>query len=312
MLEVENGNIIGDWTVICKGEDYMSPKTKSKHPRYVCKCECGKEKLVRQSSLENGDSRGCGCNRDRQTAERMKTHGNSQHDLYQIWYDMNRRCYDPSRKDYKHYGGRGITVWSEWQGETGFEQFVLDMYPTYSDKLELERTDVNGNYVPDNCIWTTRRKQVINRRPSGSNFDTRLIEYEGKTLCISEWSEELGMPYKLLIDRLGKLKWDVVKAFTTPVKYKRLRVSYKNVKVHLDEVFKTTSTCYARAKKMNIDMGKYAAAVFHGTLLDVEAQYRGNWVVIKPEYIQEVKNIKHSFSEGFKEFCEKEGLRYEP
>ena len=174
MLEIENGNIIGDWTVICKGEDYISPKTRSKHPRYVCKCECGKKKLVRQSSLENGDSRGCGCNRDRQTAERMKTHGNSQHVLYQTWYDMNRRCCDPSRKDYKHYGGRGITVWSGWQGETGFEQFVLDMYPTYSDKLE--------------------------------------------------------------IDRLGKLKWDAVKAFTTPVKYKRLRVSYKNVKIPSDEV----------------------------------------------------------------------------
>lgn len=38
-----------------------------------------------------------------------------QHPLYIRWYSMMQRCYNENRKNYKHYGGRGITVDQRWQ-----------------------------------------------------------------------------------------------------------------------------------------------------------------------------------------------------
>lgn len=107
------------------------------------------------------------------------------------------------------------------------------MEDSYKIGLELDRTDVNGSYEKLNCRWVSRRSQVINRRPTGCNFDAKFITYADKTLCISEWAETLGMPAKVLIDRLGKLKWPIEKAFTTkykPIKKKLLiKLGIENV-----------------------------------------------------------------------------------
>ena len=35
--------------------------------------------------------------------------------LYDIWHGIIRRCYDPRRKDYHHYGARGVRVCDEWR-----------------------------------------------------------------------------------------------------------------------------------------------------------------------------------------------------
>lgn len=35
--------------------------------------------------------------------------------LYDIWHGFVRRCHDPRRADFHHYGGRGIRVCDEWR-----------------------------------------------------------------------------------------------------------------------------------------------------------------------------------------------------
>ena len=35
--------------------------------------------------------------------------------LYDIWHGAVRRCHDPRRKEYHHYGGRGIRMCEEWR-----------------------------------------------------------------------------------------------------------------------------------------------------------------------------------------------------
>lgn len=211
------GERFGRWVVESEGEPYIAPNSNHTKVRYNCKCDCGSKKLVREDTLIKGESTSCGCYAKEQATKRLTTHGLGYHILYSTYIDMVRRCTDPRRKDYKHYGGRGISVCPDWlDKDTGLAQFITDMLPTYLDGLELDRIDVNGNYCKENCKWVTHREQVINRRSFGSVFDTKFITYMGKTLCISQWADETGIPYKVLIDRLGKLKWSVEKALTTP------------------------------------------------------------------------------------------------
>lgn len=77
---------------------------------------------------------------------------------------MKIRCYDDKCKDYKHYGGRGITVCDEWLN--GFQAFYdWAMSHGYADNLSIDRIDNEKGYSPDNCRWVTASEQNKNRRP---------------------------------------------------------------------------------------------------------------------------------------------------
>lgn len=74
---------------------------------------------------------------------------------------MKKRCLNPRAKDFKWYGGRGITVCERW---LEFEKFAEDMRGSWEDGLTLERVDVNRGYEPGNCVWIERKKQALNKR----------------------------------------------------------------------------------------------------------------------------------------------------
>lgn len=108
---------------------------------------------------------------------------------YRAWTNMKSRCFNESRWDYKHYGGRGITVCNRWLHS--FENFYADMGPR-PDGLTLDRIDVNGDYKPKNCRWATISQQRKNVRPDvvcrrkGHPFtpeNTYTHPKSGKRLC---------------------------------------------------------------------------------------------------------------------------------
>jgi len=117
------------------------------------------------------------------------------HPLYSLWKEMRTRCSNPKRKDYRHYGGRGIRVCERWNS---FEVFIQDMGPRPTPKHEIDRIDSAGGYCPENCKWSTRMEQMQNTGRS------HRIEYNGKILTISAWARELGIRREIIKDRLRR------------------------------------------------------------------------------------------------------------
>ena len=64
--------------------------------------------------------------------------------------------------NFKYYGGRGIKICAEWQDFTVFRAWATEN--GYVDGLTIERTDVDGDYSPDNCRWLPQNQQSKNRR----------------------------------------------------------------------------------------------------------------------------------------------------
>lgn len=75
---------------------------------------------------------------------------------------MVARCNNPDHKDFKHYGGRGISVCVRWQAS--FHNFIIDMGARPTPKHSLERRNNNLGYSPSNCVWATKSEQVRNMR----------------------------------------------------------------------------------------------------------------------------------------------------
>jgi hypothetical protein len=114
-------------------------------------------------------------------------HGLSNTRIYNIWRFMKRRCDKPNDKDYKYYGGKGISYCKEWETFAGFYEWVK--VSGYKEDLTLERIDSDKDYSPDNCIWANMKQQNNN---VSRNIN---ITYEGKTKTMKQWSEELGLTY---------------------------------------------------------------------------------------------------------------------
>lgn len=180
----------------------------------VC-CTCGYTATRNTYDIKSGKSVCCRtCSYSRRKGVPINvTHGLADSPTMNSYTDMKRRCYDPTRKDYKNYGGRGITVQKDWLEGTaelsGFSCFIRDLGMRPSKDHQLDRKDNNGNYTKDNCHWVTRSKNMRNRQ------DTVKVIYNGKEYVLIELCEQKGISYSKVYQRIHKYGWDADRAIDT-------------------------------------------------------------------------------------------------
>lgn len=174
--------------------------------KWLCRCDCGEIKKVNSNHLINGRSKSCGClSREiasKRISIRNKTHGlcvdNSR--LYNIWHSMKQRCYYNKNTSYPNYGGRGIGMCDEWKNnfKSFYDWAIESGYQENAKRGQctIDRIDVNGNYEPSNCRWTTIKEQSRNKRTN------HFITCNGQTKTMAEWSEIMGLSHTTIYDRL--------------------------------------------------------------------------------------------------------------
>lgn len=140
--------------------------------------------------------------------------------LYGVWGSMLSRCQNTNHRQYKSYGGRGITVCKEWKDFTVFREWAYSNgYVDGENKLKctIDRIDVNGDYEPSNCRWATAKEQMNNRRVN------TFLTYNGETKTLSEWADYIGINYSTFMSRYSR-NWSMKRIVETPTHSYRKKV----------------------------------------------------------------------------------------
>lgn len=148
--EMFEGNVYNGITLIEKLEEAKN-KTES---QWKLRCYCGEEFIALAINIVSDSTKSCGCAR--------RTHGKTGSRIYNIWAGMKSRCNNPANQDYDLYGGRGITMFPEWENDfTVFGDWAVRN--GYQENLTIDRINVDGNYEPDNCRWANWETQATNK-----------------------------------------------------------------------------------------------------------------------------------------------------
>lgn len=128
----------------------------------LCQCDCGKLKVIKRNSYEEGRSSSCGCLL-RETATK---HSLYFHPLYRLRLRMIIKCYNKSHPNYHMFGGNGIKVCDRWLNST--KDFIDDVESTIGPKPSsgrpvFSRINDKLDFEPGNICWTTMNDVALNR-----------------------------------------------------------------------------------------------------------------------------------------------------
>ena len=178
-----------------------------------CVCECGGTKSVLGAHLRSGATSSCGCLHRERTRQASGTHGATFVDAdpmlrkaYEALAHAKDRCNVVGNKRYARYGGRGIEVRYK-----DVSDLVSDIGLPPDDSYSIDRIDNNGHYERGNCRWA---QDAVQRR---NNSRTIQVSINGVTKVLKDWCSDLGMPYKIVWQRIRRNGWSIERALSTPI-----------------------------------------------------------------------------------------------
>lgn len=148
----------GAWTVVDIGP------IEGEHRTWQCVCVCGIERNVRGQTLRTGASVSCGCQTASLIAIVKTKHGltrRTQSPEYRAWTAMHMRTREANAGARENYFDRCIGVCNHW---SEYENFLLDMGRIPHPGYTLDRINNHAGYSKENCRWTDKKTQAINRR----------------------------------------------------------------------------------------------------------------------------------------------------
>ena len=118
-----------------------------------------REEFAKRRIQRNAEKRAARAEVERR--KRETCFGKSNTREYGIWRGMLHRCTNPASKSWPYYGGRGITVCSEWME---FKNFIQSMGFAPSPRHSIDRINNDLGYSPENCRWALPDAQALNKR----------------------------------------------------------------------------------------------------------------------------------------------------
>lgn len=171
---------INDTFGIYTVKEILDERTKDGHRYYIVECNVCHQQFKRTTN--HFATLNTVCTKCQHEFIKWKT---SNQRLHKIWFRMKNRCYNPSSKDYRFYGAKGITITQEWlDNPILFEEWSYNN--GYTDELTIDRIDSSQGYTPDNCRWITASEN--SRFKSTTNY----IEINGEIKSGRQWSKILN------------------------------------------------------------------------------------------------------------------------
>lgn len=173
-IQYKEGDVINGITLIKDLSVIQSDISRIKKHRGIFKCPyCGKEFMTQFALLKSGHTSSCGCAKSNKISISKIKHGIAHTRIYTIWRSMVRRCcdthnFDMNSHEYRNYYSRGITICDEWKNDciTFYNWAIAN---GYSNTLEIDRINNDGNYEPSNCRWVTKSENMQNKGMSKKN-----------------------------------------------------------------------------------------------------------------------------------------------
>lgn len=195
------GERAGRWKIL----SYAGYDPKSEDSLYLCRCDCGTERVLRQRTLRldsnpsRGSSSSCGCLRlellqSKGLGRAKHGHARSQKAWskeYRSWVSIKQRV----KRD-TYCLQRGIKLHPEWAAS--FEAFLAGVGSCPTQQHSLDRIDNAKGYEPGNVRWATWKEQSRNKRSN------RFLTYQGLTLCYADWAERLGICRDTITNRIKR------------------------------------------------------------------------------------------------------------
>jgi len=212
-VNVNTGERYGMLTVIKEADRILQPGG-IRARAFLCKCDCGNEKIVRLSHLRHKRVNSCGC----LVGEK---HGLCKSKIYTTWRGMKNRCYGGSYKEKKYYQDKGIEICEEWKNSfTAFYNWSINN--GYVDGLTIDRRNSNEGYTPNNSRWITPFENMLNTGIS------KTIIYHGREIFLAEmWKNDYFRLHMAAIRIRIKRGYSINDAFDIPIKTGKYKCSNK-------------------------------------------------------------------------------------